>query len=99
MEIYLFIYLPDPSGTLDALMKISRNEGVRALWSGLPPTLAMAIPSTVLYFTSYDLIKQQLETVKVDLTCQRVISPLMSIMAKSNDFISPLVFSFLSSTF
>ncbi|KAK3105608.1 hypothetical protein FSP39_001623 [Pinctada imbricata] len=38
----------------DALYKISRVEGTRTLWSGLQPTLAMAVPSTVVYFTCYE---------------------------------------------
>ncbi|XP_063054590.1 probable mitochondrial glutathione transporter SLC25A40 isoform X2 [Engraulis encrasicolus] len=42
------------SGTLDALMKIIRVEGITSLWSGLPPTLVMAVPATVIYFTCYD---------------------------------------------
>ncbi|CAJ1062233.1 solute carrier family 25 member 40 [Xyrichtys novacula] len=42
------------SGTLDAFLKIIRNEGLKSLWSGLPPTLVMAVPATVIYFTCYD---------------------------------------------
>lgn len=42
------------SGTLDAFVKIVRFEGIKALWSGLPPTLVMAVPATVIYFTCYD---------------------------------------------
>jgi len=45
------------NGTLDAFVKISRVEGVRSLWSGLSPTLALALPTTVLYLTSYELLK------------------------------------------
>ncbi|XP_004739719.1 solute carrier family 25 member 40 isoform X3 [Mustela putorius furo] len=41
-------------GTLDAFLKIVRNEGIKSLWSGLPPTLVMAVPATVIYFTCYD---------------------------------------------
>ncbi|XP_017650955.1 solute carrier family 25 member 40 isoform X4 [Nannospalax galili] len=41
-------------GTLDAFLKILRNEGIKSLWSGLPPTLVMAIPATVIYFTCYE---------------------------------------------
>ncbi|XP_064146027.1 probable mitochondrial glutathione transporter SLC25A40 isoform X5 [Loxodonta africana] len=41
-------------GTSDAFLKIIRNEGIKSLWSGLPPTLVMAVPATVIYFTSYD---------------------------------------------
>ncbi|KAI1885485.1 hypothetical protein AGOR_G00204180 [Albula goreensis] len=42
------------TGTLDAFIKIIRREGIRSLWSGLPPTLVMAVPATVIYFTCYD---------------------------------------------
>ncbi|XP_061568666.1 probable mitochondrial glutathione transporter SLC25A39 isoform X1 [Cololabis saira] len=45
------------SGTLDAFVKITRHEGVRSLWSGLPPTLVMAVPATVIYFTCYDQLR------------------------------------------
>lgn len=48
------------SGTLDALIKISRSEGIMSLWSGLPPTLLMAIPATVVYFTVYDRLRADL---------------------------------------
>ncbi|XP_028672966.1 probable mitochondrial glutathione transporter SLC25A40 [Erpetoichthys calabaricus] len=41
-------------GTLDAFVKIVHNEGLKSLWSGLPPTLVMAVPATVVYFTCYD---------------------------------------------
>ncbi|XP_060937023.1 probable mitochondrial glutathione transporter SLC25A40 [Limanda limanda] len=42
------------SGTLDAFVNIVRHEGIKSLWSGLPPTLVMAVPATVIYFTCYD---------------------------------------------
>jgi solute carrier family 25 protein 39/40 len=42
------------NGTLDAFAKIIRNEGVLSLWSGLPPTLVMSLPGTMIYFTMYD---------------------------------------------
>ncbi|XP_061446717.1 probable mitochondrial glutathione transporter SLC25A39 isoform X2 [Rhineura floridana] len=45
------------TGTLDAFVKIIRYEGIRSLWSGLPPTLVMAVPATVIYFTSYDQLR------------------------------------------
>ncbi|KAG1714869.1 Solute carrier family 25 member 40 [Nymphon striatum] len=45
------------TGTMDAFLKISRAEGISSLWSGLPPTLVMAVPATVVYFTSYDNLK------------------------------------------
>ncbi|KAI4877937.1 hypothetical protein NFI96_012367 [Prochilodus magdalenae] len=41
----------------DAFVKITRHEGVRSLWSGLPPTLVMAVPATVIYFTCYDQLR------------------------------------------
>lgn len=34
-----------------------KNEGVFALWRGLVPGLAMALPSTAIYFVGYDYIR------------------------------------------
>lgn len=45
------------TGTFDAFLKISKTEGILSLWSGLPPTLLMAIPATVVYFTAYDRLR------------------------------------------
>ncbi|XP_069174853.1 mitochondrial glutathione transporter SLC25A40 isoform X2 [Procambarus clarkii] len=45
------------NGTVDAFVKISRNEGIQSLWSGLPPTLVVAIPNTVIYFTTYEQLR------------------------------------------
>jgi solute carrier family 25 protein 39/40 len=45
------------TGTMDVMVQIVRTEGITSLWSGLPPTLVMAIPATVLYFTTYDQLK------------------------------------------
>ncbi|XP_052252798.1 probable mitochondrial glutathione transporter SLC25A40 isoform X2 [Dreissena polymorpha] len=45
------------NGTADAFIKIARNEGITSLWSGLPPTLVMAVPATVVYFTTYEQVK------------------------------------------
>jgi len=47
-------------GTIDAAIQIVKAEGISALWRGLPPTLVMALPATVLYFTTYDEIKSYL---------------------------------------
>jgi solute carrier family 25, member 39/40 len=43
--------------TFDALNKIARNEGPRTLWRGVTPTLMMAIPGNVIYFTGYDWLR------------------------------------------
>ncbi|CAF0911991.1 unnamed protein product [Didymodactylos carnosus] len=45
------------SSTIDALVKITRSEGLRSLWSGLSPTLIMSLPNTVIYFTTYEQLK------------------------------------------
>ncbi|XP_011499451.1 PREDICTED: solute carrier family 25 member 40-like isoform X2 [Ceratosolen solmsi marchali] len=45
------------SGTLDAMFKISQAEGVRSLWSGLSPTLVLAVPATIVYFVSYEQLR------------------------------------------
>ncbi|CAG7836079.1 unnamed protein product [Allacma fusca] len=45
------------SSTIDAFVKICRYEGPSSLWSGLPPTLIAAIPSTMVYFVSYEQLR------------------------------------------
>ncbi|KIW24590.1 uncharacterized protein PV07_10296 [Cladophialophora immunda] len=45
------------NSTLDGLKKIARNEGYSTLWRGLSPTLLMAIPANVIYFTGYDWLR------------------------------------------
>ncbi|XP_003738484.1 solute carrier family 25 member 40 [Galendromus occidentalis] len=52
-------------GTTDALVKIARHEGVGSLWSGLPPTLLMAVPATVIYFATYETIKYRIQRNKL----------------------------------
>ncbi|XP_064534478.1 probable mitochondrial glutathione transporter SLC25A40 isoform X1 [Pseudopipra pipra] len=48
-------------GTLDAFVKIIRIEGIKSLWSGLPPTLIMALPNAIIYFTLYDQLREALK--------------------------------------
>ncbi|KAJ7418147.1 Solute carrier family 25 member 40 [Pitangus sulphuratus] len=45
----------------DAFVKIIRIEGIKSLWSGLPPTLIMAVPNTIIYFTLYDQLREALK--------------------------------------
>lgn len=49
------------NGTIDAFVKISRYEGVRSLWSGLSPTLVLALPTTVIYFVAYEQFRLRLK--------------------------------------
>jgi solute carrier family 25 protein 39/40 len=50
------------NGTWDGLRKISQNEGLRTLWRGLSPTLAMAVPANVIYFAGYDWLRTAQES-------------------------------------
>jgi solute carrier family 25 protein 39/40 len=45
------------TSTFDGLRKIARNEGLPTLWRGLSPTLVMAIPANVIYFSGYDYLR------------------------------------------
>ncbi|XP_050072098.1 probable mitochondrial glutathione transporter SLC25A40 [Anopheles maculipalpis] len=49
------------NGTIDAFTKISRYEGVPSLWSGLGPTLILALPTTVIYFVAYEQFRIRLK--------------------------------------
>ncbi|XP_077286099.1 solute carrier family 25 protein Shawn-like isoform X2 [Arctopsyche grandis] len=48
------------NGTLDAMMKITKYEGFTSLWSGLSPTLVLAVPCTVVYFVLYEQMRVEL---------------------------------------
>lgn len=39
------------------MKKIARNEGFTALWRGLSPTLVMAVPANIIYFTGYEWLR------------------------------------------
>ena len=64
------------NSTFDGLKKIARNEGALTLWRGLTPTLVMAIPANVIYFTGYDWLRYN------------QMSPVRAI---SNDTYNPLI--------
>ncbi|CAB3401860.1 unnamed protein product [Caenorhabditis bovis] len=59
-------------GTADAFVKIAKHEGIGSLWSGLAPTMVMALPATVFYFTTYDNLSQYL---KKKMCCRRTLQP------------------------
>lgn len=42
----------------DAFLKIICSKGITGLWSGLSPTLVSALPSTIIYFVTYEYLKQ-----------------------------------------
>ncbi|KAK0731146.1 mitochondrial carrier protein [Lasiosphaeris hirsuta] len=45
------------NSTFDGLRKIARNEGFTTLWRGLSPTLLMAVPANIIYFTGYESLR------------------------------------------
>ena len=51
-------------------MKIERNEGIYTLWSGLTPTLILALQTAVLYFVSYEQLRVRLQDIHMKRTNQ-----------------------------
>lgn len=51
------------TGSFDAAKKIVRAEGVRGLWRGLNATLLLAIPTTGMYFTLYEVFRERLSDI------------------------------------
>ncbi|XP_017110837.1 solute carrier family 25 member 40 isoform X1 [Drosophila elegans] len=47
-------------GAMDAFVKIVCSSGLSGLWAGLSPTLVSALPSTIIYFLTYEYIKNYL---------------------------------------
>ena len=44
-------------GTADAFVKIARTEGFSSLWSGLSATFLLAVPTTIVYWTTYQQLR------------------------------------------
>jgi solute carrier family 25 protein 39/40 len=49
-------YQARPVGTFAMMRNIWLNEGISGLYAGIRPTLVMAVPNTVLYFSAYEEI-------------------------------------------
>ncbi|KAG7247665.1 hypothetical protein CRUP_012986 [Coryphaenoides rupestris] len=73
--------------TTDAFVKITRHEGARSLWSGLPPTLVMAVPATVIYFTCYDQLRdclRPLELVRTKMQSRKLTYAELTVCIRSS---------------
>lgn len=54
------------TSTVNAIVRIAREEGVGALWKGLPPTILASVPSTVLYFSVYENLRDFIDSTAAD---------------------------------
>lgn len=55
-------------GSREIFVNLIRREGVGSLWSGLPATMVMAVPATVVYFTVYDRLKYRMGYLESDMS-------------------------------
>lgn len=55
-------------GAREIFINMIRREGVGSLWSGLPATVVMAVPATVVYFTVYDRLKYKMGYLESDMS-------------------------------
>lgn len=53
-----------PAGTVGTLRNIAMEEGVTGLYAGLPSTLALAVPSNILYFWTYEIMRDNMRASK-----------------------------------
>lgn len=53
------------TGTLSMLRNIWKTEGTAGIYAGLTPTLVMGIPNTVLYFATYEEIKDRINRTSI----------------------------------
>ncbi|KAK4049581.1 Carrier protein, mitochondrial [Microbotryomycetes sp. JL201] len=60
------------TGFWDAVIKITKHEGVSALWRGTAPALAMSVPGQIVYMVGYDWGRRTL----LDNAPQRAYQPL-----------------------
>uniref|UniRef100_A0A1A9WCJ1 Solute carrier family 25 member 40 n=1 Tax=Glossina brevipalpis TaxID=37001 RepID=A0A1A9WCJ1_9MUSC len=47
-------------GITETFLNIRKSEGVKGFWSGLGPTLLLALPTTIIYFLTYEQLKNRL---------------------------------------
>jgi solute carrier family 25 protein 39/40 len=59
------------AGTFELLRRIFRAEGLAGIYAGLRPTLVMAVPNTVLYFSAYDELVYRLRSYSSSGECDR----------------------------
>ena len=57
--------LKDGGVVVDGITKLVREEGVRAAYKGLLPTVLALLPSWAIYFPVYEHMKQKLAGVKL----------------------------------
>ncbi|XP_069716395.1 LOW QUALITY PROTEIN: mitochondrial glutathione transporter SLC25A40 [Phaenicophaeus curvirostris] len=55
----------------DAFVKSIQREGIKSLWSGLPPALIRALPTAVIYFTCCDQLSEALKS-RLGKECERI---------------------------
>lgn len=64
------------TSTFDGMRKIAKNEGFFTLWRGLSPTLLMAIPANMIYFTGYEWLRYDKKSPVADMG--NVTAPLVA---------------------
>lgn len=58
------------------MYKITKYEGLTALWRGLSPALIMSVPANVIYFVGYDYLRDYIKPMTQ--TAQSDYSPLVA---------------------
>jgi len=59
------------------LANILKNEGAKSLWRGLTPSIILALPNNIIYFTTYDYLKQNISTRKEEFDIEPEYIPLL----------------------
>lgn len=65
----------------ETLTAVARAEGMPALWSGIGPSLILAVPSAVLYYALYDEMKDRLQDASTPGSTLHDTAPLVAGMA------------------
>ena len=64
--------------TITTLVSIARIEGVMALWSGFAPSMMLALPSAVMYYTAYDELRDRLRAASAPGSLVFGLSPMLA---------------------
>jgi len=83
------------NSTADAFVKIAKTEGLPSLWSGLSPTLVLAIPATVTLVSPLELVRTKMQSQKMPIhqvrTCLKGLVATQGVLSLWNGYTATLL--------
>ena len=79
-------------GTIAMLQRIYAQKGLRGVYAGLRPTLIMAAPNTILYYTAYEeIVWQMRQSIRHHPKSKNNPIPFSSFLERNENWLFPLI--------